>query len=42
MKYLSKKNQFIRVMPNMPVMVNQGMSCLFANKNVTRRNKENY
>ena len=26
-------------MPNMPVMINQGMSCLIANKNVSRINK---
>jgi pyrroline-5-carboxylate reductase len=38
-KYLSKKNQFIRIMPNMPAMINQGMSCLFANENVTKKNK---
>ena len=38
-KYLPKKNQFIRVMPNLPAMINQGMSCLFANKNVTKKNK---
>jgi len=38
-KYLSKKNQFVRVMPNMPAMINQGMSCFFANKNVTKKNK---
>ena len=39
-KYLPKKNQFIRIMPNMPAMINQGMSCLFANKNVTKKCKE--
>ena len=39
-KHLPKKNQFIRVMPNMPAMINQGMSCFFANKNVTKKNKE--
>ena len=39
-KYLPKKNQFIRVMPNMPAMINQGMSCLLANKYVTKKNKQ--
>ena len=38
-KYLSKKSQFIRVMPNMPAIIAQGMTCLFANKNVTKKNK---
>ena len=39
-KYLPKKNQFIRVMPNMPALINQGMSCLFRNKYVTDKNKK--
>ena len=39
-KYLPKKNKFIRIMPNMPVMINHGMSCLFANKNVSKKNRE--
>ena len=38
-KFLPKSNQFIRVMPNMPAMINEGMSCLFANKNVSLINK---
>ena len=38
-KFLPIDNQFIRIMPNMPVMINQGMSCLIANKNVSRINK---
>jgi pyrroline-5-carboxylate reductase len=38
-KYLSLSNQFIRVMPNMPAMINEGMTCLIANKNVTKKNK---
>mgnify|MGYP006099357401 FL=1 len=37
-KYLIKPNQFIRVMPNMPAMINQGMSCLIPNANVTKIN----
>lgn len=39
-KYLPKKNQFIRVMPNMPAIINQGISCMYANKNVSKKNKE--
>ena len=39
--YLPKYNQFIRVMPNMPAVVNQGMSCLMANNKVSKRNKLN-
>lgn len=38
-KFLPINSQFIRVMPNMPVMINQGMSCLIANKNVSLINK---
>ena len=38
-KFLKKNNQFIRVMPNMPALVNKGMSCLVANKTVTAKNR---
>jgi len=38
-KFLKNNNQFIRVMPNMPVLINKGMSCLIARKNVTVKNK---
>jgi len=34
-----KNRQFIRVMPNMPALLNKGMSCLVANKTVTTKNK---
>ena len=34
-KFLPKSNQFIRVMPNMPALITQGISCLVANKNVS-------
>ena len=37
--FLPKYNQLIRVMPNMPAMINKGMSCLIANKNVSNNNK---
>ena len=38
-KYLQNKNQFVRAMPNMPAMINVGMTCLVSNKNVTKKNK---
>jgi len=38
-RFLPKDNQFIRVMPNMPVVINQGMTCLIASKNVSFKNK---
>jgi pyrroline-5-carboxylate reductase len=38
-KFLKQSNQFIRVMPNMPAMINEGMSCLVCNKNVLSKNK---
>ncbi len=37
--FLPLKNQFIRVMPNMPAFVEEGMSCLVPNKEVSRQNK---
>ena len=37
--FLPLKNQFIRVMPNMPAFVEEGMSCLVSNKEVSRQNK---
>ena len=36
--FLSVPTQFIRVMPNMPAMINEGMTCLFANKHVSKKN----
>jgi len=38
-KYLPNKNQFIRVMPNMPAVINKGMSCLVANQHTSNKNK---
>ena len=38
-KNLSKSTQIIRAMPNMPAFVNEGMTCLFANKNMSNKNK---
>jgi pyrroline-5-carboxylate reductase len=34
-KYLPTINHFIRVMPNMPALINHGMSCLFTKENLT-------
>ena len=39
-KFIAKKEQLIRVMPNMPAQINMGMSCLVKNKNVTLKNKK--
>ncbi len=38
-KNLNKSTQIIRAMPNMPAFVNEGMTCLFANKHVSNKNK---
>lgn len=40
-KYISKFSQLIRVMPNMPALINMGMSCLVQNSNVTLKSKKN-
>ena len=34
-RYLPISNEFIRVMHNMPALINHGMSCLFAKKNLS-------
>jgi len=34
--FLPPNNQFIRSMPNMPALVNQGMTCLIPNSNTTK------
>jgi len=39
-KFLPRKNQFIRVMPNMPAMIHEGMSGLVAGKNISKQNKD--
>ena len=39
-QFIPNPNQFIRAMPNMPALINEGMSCLVANKNVTKKNKK--
>ena len=36
--FLPRNNQFIRVMPNMPSMVEEGVSCLVTNKNTSKKN----
>lgn len=38
--FLPNNNQFIRAMPNMPLLINRGMTCLFANKKVSIKNKK--
>ena len=38
-KYLKPKSQIVRIMPNMPALVQEGMSCSFKNKYVTTSNK---
>jgi len=38
-QFLPLRNQFIRVMPNMPAMIDQGMSCMVPNRYVSRFNK---
>ena len=37
--FLPRNNQFVRVMPNMPAMVQEGVSCLVTNKNTSKQNK---
>ncbi len=39
-RYLNSKQQIVRVMPNMPVFVEKGMSCLVSNTLTTRKNKK--
>ena len=39
-KFLSKENQFVRIMPNMPSMISQGMSCLIGNDKLTKKNQK--
>ena len=39
-KYLNSKQQIVRVMPNMPVFVKKGMSCLVSNKLTSAKNKK--
>ena len=37
---LPNENQFVRVMPNMPALVNEGVSCLVAYKSTSKQNKK--
>ena len=37
--FLPRNNQFVRVMPNMPSMIEEGVSCLVTNKNTSKQNK---
>ncbi len=36
--FLPSKNQFVRVMPNMPSLVEEGVSCLVTDKNTSKKN----
>ena len=37
--FLPTNFHFVRIMPNMPSLVEEGVSCLVANKNVSKKNK---
>tara|TARA_Y100001970_G_C14251443_1_gene872176 strand:+ start:4027 stop:4845 length:819 start_codon:yes stop_codon:yes gene_type:complete len=39
-EFLPKSNPFVRVMPNMPSMIKEGMTCMFASENVSNKNKK--
>ena len=39
-KYFNTKKQIVRVMPNMPALVERGMSCLVSNKLTSKKNKK--
>jgi pyrroline-5-carboxylate reductase len=38
-QFLPLRNQFIRVMPNMPAIIDQGMTCMVSNRYVSHINK---
>ncbi len=38
-KFLPQKIQFVRAMPNMPALINKGVTCLVSNKFLTKKNK---
>ncbi len=37
---INNSSQIVRIMPNMPALINEGVSCLVSNKNFTRKNKK--
>ena len=39
-KYLPINSQIVRVMPNMPALIEEGMSCIVPNKKVSKKNKQ--
>ena len=39
-KNLNYPNQIIRAMPNMPALVEKGITCFVANKNIVKKNKK--
>ena len=38
-KKLNKLHKFVRVMPNMPALIGQGMNCIFANNNLLKQDR---
>ena len=38
-KYFKNSNQFVRAMPNMPALTNNGFTCLLGNKYLSKKNK---
>ena len=39
-KNIKNTNQIVRVMPNMPALIGEGVSCLVSNKNISKNNKK--
>ena len=39
-KYLKNANQFVRIMPNMPALIRNGISCLVSTNNLSIKNKK--
>ena len=37
---IKNSNQIVRVMPNMPALIGEGISCLVSNKNISKNNKK--
>ena len=40
-KNIKNALQIVRVMPNMPALIGEGVSCLVSNKNISKNNKKN-
>ena len=39
-KRLKNSNQFVRIMPNMPALIRNGISCIVSTKNLSNKNKK--